>query len=82
MTVGSILGCLIACVCYHHHYPPPWTPGSHAPYPPPGFAYPQHATPPKFAADVEEGRREQEAMVGGADVSQQLNGSKRANRYQ
>lgn len=35
---GGLLGFLVACLCYHHHYPPTWRPGGHTPYPPQGFA--------------------------------------------
>lgn len=37
ILVGSLLGFLIAVLCYHHHYPPVWNSTGHAPFPPLGF---------------------------------------------
>lgn len=62
---GGVLGFLMACICYHHHYPPPWTPEGHAPYPPSGFSKgPQYPNAKIVTSPTEVGVASEECELG------------------
>ena len=71
-----MLGFLIALLCYYHHYPPPWHPTGHAPYPPPSFpSIPSYATLKPASSFQEVGVASEDCELGLT-----LNGRKCSNR--